>query len=97
MAAKQRDPTAAGRKQIEGAFRKIFDGKLEFISIKKMQAWYGRYDDTAVEKLEIAWRDYWRSMHWKPRSTPKLFAVGPTSSPKGYAVGRLDKKKNWLS
>jgi hypothetical protein len=96
VAAKQRDPTAAGHKQIQSKFRKIFAGKLEFITIKNMQTWYGRYDNKAVEKLEAAWKEYWGATDWNPGRAPKLFAAGPTTSPKGYAICRADKKKNWL-
>ena len=96
MAAKRRDPTAAGQRQIQSKFRKIFEGKLEFISIKNMQTWYGRYDDVAVAKLEKAWKDYWGSQDWNPGRPPSLFAVGPISTPKGYAVCRKDMKNAWL-
>jgi hypothetical protein len=94
VAARRRDPTAAGRKQIERKFRKIFAEKLEFISFRNMQTWYGRYDDVAIEKLETAWQEYWRLTDWRPKAAPTLFAVGPVRN--GYAVGRADKKNNWL-
>src|SRR4051812_10444927 len=96
MAAKRRDPTAAARRQIKGKLQKILKGKLEFISIKNMQSWYGRYDDAAISRLESAWKEYWSGHDWDPGRAPKLFAVGPISTLNGYAVCRNDKKNNWL-
>jgi hypothetical protein len=94
LAAKRHDPTAVGRKQIESKFRKIFAEELEFISLKNMKDWYGRYDGVAIKKFEAAWQEYWDSQDWNPRKAPKLSAVGPVN--KGYAVCRKDKLKNWL-
>jgi hypothetical protein len=96
MAARRHDPTVANRKQIKSKFRKIFDGKLEFVSIRNMQSWYGRHDDVAAEKLEMEWKQFWEAQDWDPGRAPKLFVVGPISGLNGYAVGRRDKETSWL-
>ncbi len=95
MAAKRRDPTVAGQKQLDGKLKNILGGKLEFISAKNMQNWYGRYDDVAVDKLNVAWKAYWKANSKSTARPPQLFAFGPIAKLDGYAVCRADQKGHW--
>lgn len=96
MAAKRRNPTIAGQKQLGGKLKNILGGKLVFISTKDMQDWYGIFDDVANDKLNDAWEVYWKANSKSAGHPPKLIAFGPIAKLRGYAVCRADRKGDWI-
>jgi hypothetical protein len=92
--AVQREPTAAGKRQIQKLFKKISEGEPVFVDKKKVQSWYGRVSVRATEAFLNAWKVYCDG------TTVKLLK-GDWTNPSGYLIVRKDsllKKddKGWL-
>jgi hypothetical protein len=92
--AVQREPTTAGKRQIQKLFEKLSEGEPVFVDKKKVKSWYGINNARATEAFIKGWKEYCDG------ATVKLLK-GDWSSPGGYLIVRKDsvlKKddKGWL-
>jgi hypothetical protein len=93
--AKERVPSKSQLSKISTKFRRIIDGKVELFEEKDLRAWYGIYNDKAVDKLKDTWETiYANSGKASDWVAPKITVVR-VDRPKGYALGLQSSRKDW--
>jgi hypothetical protein len=97
--AVQREPTEAGKAQMQTLFGKLLAGDPVFLPKERYRSWYGIDNDRAVGRFVEAWEEYCNA---SDAGKVKLLS-GRLATPSGYVIVRKDslfwkdaEEKGWL-